>query len=200
MKTQWTAQEIAALTQGAVLGNGQEVITGAASIGEAREGDLVFAETEKYLSLALRSGASVVLVPRALSPTPEAKTQIAVEDPRLAFTQVLEAFAPPRNAPAGVHPAAIVHETAKIGEGVSIAAHVTIGANVTLGERVTLLPGACLGENCAVGDDTILHPNVVLISRRHPRQTLHYSRGLRHWFGRFRLYSGRVRACAKSRN
>ena len=162
MKTQWTAQEIAALTQGDVLGNAEEVVTGAASIGEARDGDIVFAETEKYLALALRSRASVVLVPHALSPAPAEKTQIAVGNPRLAFTQVLEAFAPPRTAPPGIHPAAIVHETAKIGAGSSIAAFVTIAANVTLGERVTVLPGACLGENCAVGDDTILHPNVVL--------------------------------------
>ena len=164
MKTQWTAAEIAALTQGEVLGNGQEIITGAASIGEAREGDIVFAETEKYLAQALRSRAAVALVPRAgiAAPANAVKTRIAVENPRLAFTQVLEAFAPPRNAPPGIHPAAIVAETAKIGAGASIAANVTIGANVTLGERVLVLPGACLGENCVVGDDTVLHPNVVL--------------------------------------
>ncbi len=163
MQTQWTAQEIAALTQGEILGDGQEIITGAASVGEARAGDLVFAESEKYLAAALRSRAAAVLVPRdgAIAEA-SGKTQILTDNPRLAFTQVLEAFAPPRNFPIGMHPAAIVHETAQIGADASLAAFVTIGANVTLGERVVVMAGARIGANCAVGDDTILHPNVVM--------------------------------------
>ena len=166
MQTQWTARDIAALTQGEVIGDGQEIITGAASVGDARAGDIVFAESEKYLTDALRSRAAAVLVSRdgAKADAPSGKTRIVTDNPRLAFTQVLEAFAPPLSLTTGIHPAAIVHETAQIGAGVSIAAYVTVGANAALGNRVVVMAGAHIGEKCAVGDDTVLYPNVVLYS------------------------------------
>ena len=164
MKTQWTAQEIADVTQGEVVGATETIITGAASVGEARDGDLVFAETEKYLALALRSHAAVTLTYRdaALPADAHDKTLIRTDNPRLAFTLALEAFAPPRLASPGIHPTAIVHETAQLGADVSLAAGVTVGANAALGSRVVALAGAHIGDGCVVGDDTVIYPNVVL--------------------------------------
>ena len=166
MQTQWTMEEIAALTQGEIVGPTEGTIRGAASVPEARDGDLVFAESEKYLAAALESRASAVLVERgaALANPPANKTLIRTENPRLAFTQVLEAFAAPRNwnAPPGIHPTAVVSETAQIGADVHLAAYVTVGVGAVLGDRVLVMAGAHIGENCVIGEDTTLYPNVVL--------------------------------------
>ncbi len=137
-----------ALELGAALrGEGETVILGLADLGAAEPGDLVFAENEKFLALALQSRASAILVTEALAPEPCAKPLLMVENPRAAFVRALEIFAPKAMFPPGM-----VHPTAFIGE------------KVTLGERVTIYPGVFVGDGCSIGDDTILYANVVLYS------------------------------------
>ena len=96
-----TAGELASLVQGAVLGDPDIEIVGVASIKDAQTGDITFAETDKFIRDAHASGASAILVPNspdvvALSPAigVGAKVFITVDNPRLAFTQLLDLFAP----------------------------------------------------------------------------------------------------------
>lgn len=163
-QTHWTLQEIAALTHGQIRGDRTIAITGVASIAEAAPGDLVFAESTRYLTEALQSSAAAVLTsPDTLAPGEEIhKPLILVSNPRLAFLQVLEAFTPPAHYPAGIHPTAVLGRECQIGAGCHIGPHVTLGAHVTLGNRVVILSGAHIGDGCVVGDDTRIHPNVVL--------------------------------------
>ncbi len=160
----FSVQQIAALVGGTVVGPAEAAITGVASVEEAEAGDLVFAESARYLEAALRSKAAAVLVPAAWAEElPQAeKPLILVADPRAAFVRVLEAFAPAWNLPVGIHPSAQIGPNARLGEQVSIGANVILGEAVTLGDRVALWPGVYVGDGCSIGDETILYPNVVL--------------------------------------
>ena len=166
MKTaerQWTAQQIAALVKGEVVGDPEALITGLASIEDARQGDLVFAENERYRTAALRSGATALLAhPEIQTNPPIEKALILVSDPRTAFVTVLEAFAPPLSIASGIHPTAQLGEGVQLGEDVCISANVTVGNAVTLGARVKIFPGVVIGDGCQIGDDTVLYANVVL--------------------------------------
>ncbi|MCS6777437.1 MAG: UDP-3-O-(3-hydroxymyristoyl)glucosamine N-acyltransferase [Chloroherpetonaceae bacterium] len=160
----WTLQEIAAITRGQIHGDSATPITGVASIAEAAPGDLVFAESARYLTEALRSPAAAILTAPEVPVAVEEihKPLILVDNPRLAFLQVLEALAPPPRYPASIHPTAVLGDHCQIGAGSHIGPHVTIGARATLGDRVVVLSGAHIGDECVIGDDTIIHPNVVL--------------------------------------
>ncbi len=161
-----TAQAVARLVDGVLVGDGTAAITGVASVEEARPGDLVFAESARYLELALRSRATAILAPLEAGQLGlAAKPLILVAAPRLAFVKTLEAFAPPLEITPGIDPTAQIGQNADFGPDVHLGAHVSVGANVTLGRGVILLPGARVGDDCAIGDDTILHPNVVLYPR-----------------------------------
>ncbi|HLK59613.1 MAG TPA: UDP-3-O-(3-hydroxymyristoyl)glucosamine N-acyltransferase [Chthonomonadaceae bacterium] len=160
--TLWTLQEIAALVGGTPRGALDTPITGLASIEEARPGELVFAESGKYLALALRSSAAAVLTTAEAEAIHGEKPIVVVADPRYAFAQVLEAFAPPVVYAPGIHPSAQIGEGVALGAGVHIGAQVTVGDSVTLEANVVLHPGVRIGEGCTLGEGTILHPNVVL--------------------------------------
>lgn len=165
--TQWTLAQVARLVEGQVIGATETALSGVASIEEAEAGDLVFAESSRFLAAALRSRATAVLTASELTAEIGAaeKPLVLVANPRLAFVRVLEAFAPRATAPIGIHPTAQIGPDCRMGEEVSIGPNVVLGAGVTLGDRVVLGAGVSIGDGCTLGDDTILYPNVVLYRR-----------------------------------
>lgn len=163
----WTLAQVARLVEGQVVGAAETALSGVASIEEAEAGDLVFAESARFLAAALRSRAAAVLTASELAAevSPAEKPLVLVGNPRLAFVRVLEAFAPRAAAPVGIHPTAQIGPGCHLGEEVSIGPNAVLGAGVTLGDRVVLGAGVSIGDGCAIGDDTILYPNVVLYRR-----------------------------------
>ncbi len=161
MRTQWSLAEIATLVGGEVIGDAQTILTGIAGVDEAGPGDLVFAETAAFFATALESSACAILTAERPDPAP-AKPLIHVSNPRLAFVEALEAFAPPLAMPEGIHPSAQIGSDVTLGKGVRLGANVSLGDGVTLGENVALFAGVQIGQGCVVGADTTLHSNVVL--------------------------------------
>ena len=160
----WKLEELATLIQGVVQGDGDTVICGVASVEEAVDGDIVFAESQKFLSAALRSSASAVMTRPDLahSLAEVSKPLLLVENPRVGFMSVLEACLPKREVVAGIHPTATVAEGVEIGEGSSIGANVVIEAGSKVGNSVLIMPNVYVGQECFIGDETTLYPNVSL--------------------------------------
>ena len=101
-------------------------ISGAEALDRAGNGQLSFLEPGNALAAALAgSGASAVLIP-ARGDGAEALQQqarerglawVAVNDPRLAFAEALDALHPRRRPEPGIHPSAVVDPTAVVGMG-----------------------------------------------------------------------------------
>src|SRR4051812_49230195 len=142
---QLDVKTIAGALSGTVAGDGDTVIAGVAGVDTAEVGDLVFAEAPKYLQAAVRSRASAVLVTPELAAMAAAagatKSLVVVDQPRVAFVQVLGMFAPPAETSAGVHESARVGERARLGQGVHIGANAVVGDDVELGDGVSVLAG-----------------------------------------------------------
>lgn len=170
-----TVAELAELVKGRVYGDPQTIIRGIASIQEARTGDITFAESVRFLQDAKQSDASAILAPEMAgaavggngggpAPAPEdGKVVIHVSNPRLAFAQLLDLFAPEQYAVRGVHETAVMGSDFRCGANVSIGANCVIGENVRLGENVTIHPLCYLGDDVEVGDNTVLMPQVTLL-------------------------------------
>ncbi len=155
-----TVQEIADRVQGAVAGDGSVPIGGVASITDADVGDIVFAETPRFLGDAERSRASaVVAFLDAVSPD---KPLIRVDNPRFAFSRILALFSPRIAPPIGVHPTAVVGERSDVASTASIGPHVSLGDDVVIGERSIVLAGCHIGDRVRIGEDSVIHPNVVV--------------------------------------
>ncbi len=155
----FTLNEIQSIVGGKVIGNGDTCITGIASVEVAKEGDITFIRNDTLAPQALTSQASAIILHREIQALK--KPQIAIENPYLAFTRLMEIVAKERyNRPAGIHPTAIISKTAIMGEGCSVGAHVVIEDNVIIGCNVTMYPNTFIGKESRIGDDTIIYANV----------------------------------------
>lgn len=164
-----TVSELALVVSGRVFGDGQTVIHGIAAMEDAQLGDITFAENLRFLVNAASSQASAIITPETdlddalANGGLSSKTLIQVANPRLAFAQLLDLFAPERYQTREIHPAAIFGSDFRHGASVSIGANCVFGENVRLGENVTIHPLVYLGDDVEIGDNAVIHPNVSLL-------------------------------------
>jgi UDP-3-O-[3-hydroxymyristoyl] glucosamine N-acyltransferase len=168
-----TADHLAELLQGTVIGDGSVPLTGFTCADRARSGDLTFAEKACYFAAAEASAAAAILVTGDFKS--DAKVLIRVPNARIAAAKVIPLFFPDTPAAAGIHPSAIIAPSACIDPTAHIGPHCVIGENVTIGARSVLTGGNHLAAECQLGADTRLHPNVVLYARTQigDRVTIH---------------------------
>ncbi|HHW15660.1 MAG TPA: UDP-3-O-(3-hydroxymyristoyl)glucosamine N-acyltransferase, partial [Firmicutes bacterium] len=165
----WTAGELARLVNGELRGDPSRTVTGIAGLEEAGPADVTFADPSRSAE-ALAGPAGVLVLSAAAREQVEGagqpqRTLIFVENPRLAFARLLEAFAPDYRPEPGVHPQAVVHPTAILGREVSLGPGVVVEAGARLGDRVVLYPGVYVGPDSAIGEGSVLHANVVVRER-----------------------------------
>lgn len=158
-----TVGELAAVVKGRVYGDPTTVIRGIASINEARNGDITFAESIRFLNDAVLSSASAILAPESARAEGGTKTMIQVANPRLAFAQILDLFAPEQYTAREIHPTAVIGSDFRHDGNVCVSANCVLGENIRFGENVTIHPLAYLGDDVEVGDNTIVGPNVSLL-------------------------------------
>jgi len=162
-----TAQEIAALTGGRLIGpgSGGVRVVAVAPIDRAGPGDLSFLASAKYLPDFHRSRAAAVLCKEEFATTPEGPAvRIIVPDAHAALLTVLAVLYPPAVWQQGVHPSAVIGRGVTWQDPVSIGPHVTLGRDVQLGRNVRLGAGCVLGDGVQVGNDVELFPRVTLYS------------------------------------
>lgn len=160
-----SVEEIAAQLGGSLEGDPEILIRGVADAKEASEGEVTFAEEERFFEVALAGGASAILVhSKHTSPAP-GKAIIRLDNVRAGFAQLLEIFHPEEAVPAGIHGSAQVDESAQVDASASIGPGCVIGRNVIIGPRVVLCGGNHVAAQCSIGEDTKLFPNAVLYDR-----------------------------------
>ena len=162
-----TVHELAALV-GGQFASGTDAaakITGAASIDEARTGDVTFYGNAKYLAALKKCRATAALVPADFA---EEVPPIAIRcaNPTLAFSQILARTAPPPIVFApGVHPSAVVAEDVVLGEGASIQPHAVIESGAKIGARTVIGAGSYVGQEAIIGDDGHVAARVTIGAR-----------------------------------
>jgi len=89
------------------------------------------------------------------------KSQIKVQDPRMALVTLLNIFFPEEpEFPVQVSDRAYVSESADIGQNVTIMPFAYIGENVTIGDNTVIHPNVFVGRDAKIGSDCLLYANV----------------------------------------
>jgi UDP-3-O-[3-hydroxymyristoyl] glucosamine N-acyltransferase len=91
-------------------------------------------------------------------------TLIRVDNPELAFSQLITLFVPAESPGPGIHPTVTIETGALLGRDVSIGANVTIGRGTRIGDRTEIGPGSNIGRDVRVGQDCHIGPSCTLLS------------------------------------
>ncbi len=159
-----TLNEIAAIVDGEIVGNGDIVVTGICGIKEARKGDLTFVANSRYLSLMNHTEASAIITSRDVKSAP--LPIIRTNNPSIAFAKMVSLMAPNEfKKPKGIHPTAVIGEKVKIGRNVAIQAYVVIEDNAEIKDSTTLYAGVYIGQHTKIGKDCVIYPYVIIRER-----------------------------------
>lgn len=160
---EFSAQMIAGLVEGTIVGNPGTLVSDFAKIEEGRPGCISFLANDKYENYIYTTESSIVLVNNDFQPNHDIKaTLIRVPNAREAVGKLIKAYASLRPKPQGIDPTAYVHPTATIGKDVYLGPFVAIGPKAVIGDGCVLHPHATVGEGAAIGNNTEMYPNSVV--------------------------------------
>lgn len=157
-----TAQAVADLVGGRLLGDGTVIIRMVRPLDRAGPDALSLAVSPRYADELRGSDAGAVLVPEGLAERPEgSRARIVVRDPYAALAQVIPVLFPPPPALPGIDPTARLGAGCVLGHEVSVGPFTVLGRGVRLGDRCRLAEGVSLGDGVSVGADTVIGPRAV---------------------------------------
>ena len=159
---EFSAQQIAMLLGGKIIGDANRKVSDIGPIESAHEGQLSFLCDAKYLPHLSQTGASVVLMTDSITFEGETNaTLIRVENARAAMGQLLALVAKAMNpAKKGIEQPSFISEGVTVPEDAYVGAFAYIGKNVQLGKGVQIYPHTYIGDNVKIGDNTILYSGV----------------------------------------
>jgi UDP-3-O-[3-hydroxymyristoyl] glucosamine N-acyltransferase len=153
----FTAEQIAEILEGEVVGNPNAEVFKLSKIEEGQEGSLTFLSNPKYQSFIYTTKASVTIVNSTF--VPEAvltTTLIKVEDAYSAFTKLLEFYNQVKLNKTGIEPLSFIDESAQYGVDLYLGSFSYIGKNVVLGNNVKIYPNSFVGDNAVIGDNVTI--------------------------------------------
>jgi UDP-3-O-[3-hydroxymyristoyl] glucosamine N-acyltransferase len=151
----FTAQQIAGILEGDVVGNPDVEVSKLSKIEEGFEGSLTFLANPKYTNYIYTTNASVTIVNKSFVAESEIRTTlIKVEDAYEAFSKLLEYYNQVKNNKEGIESPIFVADSARYGESIYIGAFAYIGENVVIGDHVKIFPNAYIGDNVTIDDNT----------------------------------------------
>ncbi len=178
---EFSAEQIAELINGKIIGDGKTVISGVSPIENGQQGHLSFVGQSRFSHYIDTTDCAVLIVSENLVEDRDYKpTIIAVEDAYLSFQVLMNLYQEMQGRKTGIEAGSHFHDTAKVGENVYIGAftyvsekatvgdgtqifpHVYIGKGVKIGKNCKIDSGARIYDYCIVGDNCVIHSNTVV--------------------------------------
>ena len=157
---EFTAQQIADLLKGTIVGDPTTKISSFSKIEEGAEGTITFLSNPKYEQFIYETKASIVLVNNDFTPTSEIKaTLIKVQNAYSSLAILLDLAEKAKSKKNGVDSLAFISATASIETDCYIGAFVFIGENVRIGKGCKIYPHTYIGDNAVIGDNTTFYPH-----------------------------------------
>ncbi|MGO1730074.1 MAG: UDP-3-O-(3-hydroxymyristoyl)glucosamine N-acyltransferase [Psychroflexus halocasei] len=162
----FTANQIAEILNGEIVGNSEAVVSKLSKIEEGEEGSLTFLSNPKYTNYVHSTNASVCIVNKDFEPKENTSvTLIKVEDSYEAFSKLLgyyEEFKKTKKL--GVEDPHFMGEDVSLGEDIYIGAFSYIGNNAKIGNKVSIHPNSYIGDNVEIGNNTVIYPGSKVFS------------------------------------
>jgi UDP-3-O-[3-hydroxymyristoyl] glucosamine N-acyltransferase len=161
----FTAEQIAGILEGEVVGNPMAEVFRLSKIEEGAEGSLTFLSNPKYLNYIYTTKATVTIVNDTFVPESQITTTlIKVQDAYASFSKLLEFYNQVKLNKTGIEQPSFLSQSVKYGDNLYLGSFSYVGQNVVLGENVKIYPNCFLGDNVVVGDNVILFAGAKIYS------------------------------------
>ncbi|MEO8239996.1 MAG: UDP-3-O-(3-hydroxymyristoyl)glucosamine N-acyltransferase [Flavobacterium sp.] len=161
----FTAEQIAGILEGEVVGNPNAEVFRLSKIEEGVEGSLTFLANPKYINHIYTTKASVTIVNDSFVPESEITTTlIKVEDAYVSFSKLLEFYNQVKLNKNGIEAQTFISEGTKYGENLYLGSFSYIGQNVILGNNVKIYPNSFIGDNVVIGDNVYIFAGAKIYS------------------------------------
>jgi len=161
----FTAEQIAGILEGEVVGNPNAEVSTLAKIEEGTDGSLTFLANPKYLPYIYTTQATITIVNKSFEPEAEVTTTlIKVDDAYKSFSKLLEYYNQVKLMKSGIEQPSVLSEGATYGDNLYLGSFCYIGKNVKIGNNVKIYPNTFVGDNVTIGDNTILFAGVRIYS------------------------------------
>ena len=162
---EFTAQQIADLVGGEIVGNANASVNALSKIEEGKPGSISFLSNPTYTPHLYTSNASIVIINKSFELTKKVNsTLIKVDNADAAFAKLLEMYNQVKLNKSGISKMTSIDESSTLGAHIYAGEFVVIGKNVKIGNNVKLYPHVFIGDNSVIGDDSILFSGVKVYS------------------------------------
>ena len=161
----FTAEQIAGILEGDVVGNPLVEVSKLSKIEEGEEGALTFLANPKYTHYIYSTKASIAIVNKDFEPEQDILTTlIKVDDAYKSFSKLLQYYNQVKLNKFGIEKPSSITSSAKLGSDIYVGAFSYIGENVFIGNNVKIFPGCYIGDNVTIGNDTVLFAGAKIYS------------------------------------
>lgn len=161
----FTAEQIASILEGDVVGNPLAEVYKLAKIEEGVSGSLTFLSNQKYQNYIYNTNATIVIVNRSFVPEKEVtSTLIKVDDAYASFSKLLEYYNQVKLMKSGIEQPSFISENVTYGPDLYLGSFSYIGKNVKIGTNVKIYPNTFIGDNVTIGDNCLFYAGVRVYS------------------------------------
>ena len=158
---EFTAEMIAGLLDGTVVGDKNAKVHTVGSIDGGRCGALAYLTNPKYEQYVYTSQASVILVDKSFEPKqPVRATLIKVADVGACVLSLLEMYNAARPRKKGISPLSAINAAAEVGEECYVGEFTVIEAGARVGRECQIYPQCYIGDGVEIGEGTRIYPGV----------------------------------------
>ncbi len=161
----FTAEQIAGILEGEVIGNPNAEVYKLSKIEEGIEGSLTFLANPKYANYIYTTAATIVIVNKTFESEQEIKTTlIKVEDAYNAFSKLLEYYNQVKLMKSGIEQPSVISDGVQYGSDLYLGSFCYLGQNVKIGHNVKIYPNTFIGDNVVIGDNCVFFAGVRIYS------------------------------------
>jgi len=161
----FTAEQIASILEGEVVGNPNAEVHKLSKIEEGIEGSLTFLSNPKYQNYIYTTKATITIVNKTFEAEQSiSSTLIKVEDAYQAFSKLLEYYNQVKLMKSGIEQPSVISENVTYGTDLYLGSFCYIGKNVTIGNNVKIYPNTFIGDNVTIGNNCVFFAGVRIYS------------------------------------
>ena len=158
---EFTADMIAGLLSGEIVGDKNASIYTVASIEGGKPGGLAYLSNPRFEQYLYTTACSVVLVERDFVPKQEVSaTLIKVDDVNACVLRLLSMYNAMKPQKKGISKLASISEKAQVGKDCYIGDFAVVEAGAVIGDGAKIYPQSYVGDNVKIGENTTLYAGV----------------------------------------